>query len=99
MEAEIQDLREQIAAAIEEVERAPEVEAEGGEATMVALPPAAPETVIRGLKASLLVAESASGECQEAVPFSPLRPIIKKGEDELYFCCNHSPQHCRKIGG
>lgn len=47
-----------------------------------------------GLRASLVLAESSLGECQKAIPFSPMHPVLKPDETEVQWCCNHNPPHC-----
>lgn len=34
------------------------------------------------------------GECQAAVPYAPIRPIIGPDGKTLRWCRNHSPEHC-----
>lgn len=48
----------------------------------------------RGLRASLVLTEGALGECQQEIPFSPMRPILKEGSSQVEWCCNHNPPHC-----
>jgi hypothetical protein len=101
MASEFEDLREQIAAAAEHVGR---FEVPVGEAadTGVAfatqpavLEPEVARVVAKGLRASLLLAEASMGECQEDTPYSPMRPVGKRDEDKIVWCCNHDPQHCK----
>ncbi len=40
----------------------------------------------------LLAFASSMGECQDDIPYSPLRPIQKDGK--IKWCCNHATQHC-----
>jgi hypothetical protein len=40
-----------------------------------------------------LFAASGLGECQMAVPYSPLQPVIDPN-GELRWCCQHNPRHC-----
>lgn len=36
------------------------------------------------------------GDCREAEPYSPLKPILENGE--LRWCCTHSPErHCAAV--
>jgi hypothetical protein len=33
------------------------------------------------------------GECQMAVPYSPMHPV-RTPDGEFIWCCNHTPPHC-----
>jgi hypothetical protein len=102
MDMDYKDLRERIEAAADRLEAleaaAGSVEDEGGTGVAVAEPPTiSPESLgilTIGLRASLLLADAALGECQKATPYSPMHPVLEEGSDSVRWCCNHSPQHC-----
>ena len=42
---------------------------------------------------SVAAVAASLGECRQAVPFSPLHPVID-AKGIFHWCCNHSPEHC-----
>ena len=51
-----------------------------------------PDALTSALRTTLLALSAAMGECREAVPYSPLHPVLEEGT--VRWCCNHNPQHC-----
>lgn len=51
--------------------------------------------VAAGLRLSLVAMDSSIGECQQALPYSPLHPVLDD-KGEFRWCCNHDPQHCSR---
>jgi len=45
------------------------------------------------LRVTLSALTASIGECQQAVPYSPLHPVLDPNGD-FRWCCNHVPQHC-----
>jgi hypothetical protein len=96
MADDIKELHGKIASAIDRLDQIdPET---GGEAEDIAVAPTIDADTLsalsKGLRASLLLADAALGECQKAIPYSPLHPVLKEGSDEIQWCCNHTPPHC-----
>jgi hypothetical protein len=78
------ELQAELAAAIEQLETVTELD-EGIAAGASAL--------ARGLRVELLALSTSIGVCRNAIPFSPLHPVLENGK--IRWCCNHSPeQHC-----
>ena len=50
-------------------------------------------SLAKGLGTTLALLEAALGECRQAVPYSPLRPV-RNEDGVLKWCCNHNPEHC-----
>ncbi len=75
-------------ARLEELESSydPEVFAESEQPEMIAM-------VATALRLSLAVAEQSLGQCQMAIPYSPMHPV-RRPDGERVWCCNHTPQHC-----
>jgi hypothetical protein len=49
--------------------------------------------VATALRLTLTALETGLGECRQAVPYSPMRPV--RGTDGVVkWCCNHYPEHC-----
>ncbi len=84
-------LHERINAAIDQLD---EVKKTRPGEVVTEIEPRTVSVIETGLRASLAVAESAIGECQKAVPFSPLHPVLKPDGDDVVWCCNHNPPHC-----
>jgi hypothetical protein len=55
--------------------------------------PDASRETIASIKASIDKLADSLGECQEDVPYSPMRPIRRPG-GVVEWCCNHHPEHC-----
>ena len=49
--------------------------------------------VASALRLSLAVMAESMGECRQAVPYSPLHPVLD-AHGAFRWCCNHNPQHC-----
>lgn len=49
--------------------------------------------IASALRLSLALATQSLGECQMDVPYSPMHPV-RRPDGELFWCCNHTPQHC-----
>jgi hypothetical protein len=49
--------------------------------------------IAAGLRLSLATMAESLGECRQAVPFSPLHPVLDTN-GEFRWCCNHNPEHC-----
>ena len=45
------------------------------------------------LRLSLVALSYSMGECRQAVPYSPLHPVLD-AHGSFRWCCNHDPQHC-----
>lgn len=89
MEADIasSDVRATISESISSLEQiAAGTHPEGDELRVVA-------THLAGALVVTLAALSASlGECRNAVPYSPMHPVLDS--NGFRWCCNHDPQHC-----
>ncbi|MEA2276415.1 MAG: hypothetical protein QOC78_1375 [Solirubrobacteraceae bacterium] len=82
------DLREQFVAAIRMLEEHPRT----------ALTDEGTNAAAQALRVGLEAIESSMGECRQAVPYSPLRPVIDS-QGVLRWCCNHVPEHCSAAQG
>jgi hypothetical protein len=49
--------------------------------------------IAAALRLSLAAITDSLGECRQAVPFSPLHPVLDT-HGHFRWCCNHDPQHC-----
>lgn len=98
MSEDYDDLHSRIKVAVDKLGDLEEVDVGEGEGTQLQVPPETVRLLTSGLTASLAMAESSIGECQKAVPFSPMRPVFKEGSDEVEWCCNHNPPHCGGSG-
>lgn len=65
---------------------------QSGQASVTTGEPGDLRVLTMAVGALLLLVASGMGECQEDVPYSPLRPIRKNGKTQ--WCCNHPTQHC-----
>lgn len=50
------------------------------------------DALVISMRAARLMAMSL-GECQQAVPYSPLRPVLRP-DGTMQWCCNHDTEHC-----
>ena len=93
MRNEAEALHARISSAIAELDEVKKA-GEGESDLAVQIEPQTIGVIEGGLRASLAIAEGAIGECQRAVPFSPLHPVIKPDGNTIEWCCNHNPPHC-----
>jgi hypothetical protein len=49
--------------------------------------------IATALRLSLAAMEESLGECRQAVPYSPLHPVLRT-DGHFCWCCNHDPEHC-----
>ena len=82
------DLKEQLSAVAEVLEKHPDPEMTSEESNVAAA----------AVRASLEVVAQAGGECRQAVPYSPMQPVLDAG-GVLRWCCNHTPEHCSVAQG
>lgn len=49
--------------------------------------------LINDLASAVRILRDSLGECQMAVPYSPMRPV-RRPDGTTVWCCNHVPEHC-----
>lgn len=49
--------------------------------------------IAEALRLSLAAMADSMGECRQALPYSPLHPVLDTN-GHFRWCCNHDPQHC-----
>jgi hypothetical protein len=49
--------------------------------------------IAEALRLTLAAMADSMGECRQALPFSPLHPVLDTN-GHFRWCCNHDPQHC-----